>query len=233
MVAATFRPISRVHPSDRDSVDAIYSCSIYSDDGGSTWQVSGLYPEAYTEESCLAELHDGRIYFNSRSHSGYYDNSRVRELRPDETLRREAWSYDGGQTWEDLRVSKVLPDGGGVNRGYGNKGGLVRLPVRAHDILIYSNTDTGGGAREKITVWASFDGGETWPVKRLVYDGPGSYSGMAAGRPGTASEGQIYLAWEWQGKPTELPGSQFARFNLSWILEGEMTGDGRIPDWAK
>ena len=26
---------------------------------------------------------------------------------------------DGGETWEDLNVSQVLPDGGGYGRGYG------------------------------------------------------------------------------------------------------------------
>ena len=43
-----------------------------------------------------ALLDDGRIYFNSRSHSGYYDKAFARKLRPDETMRREAWSDDGG-----------------------------------------------------------------------------------------------------------------------------------------
>jgi len=49
----------------------------------------------------------------------------------------------------------VLPDGGGYSMGYGMMGGMVRLPVKNRDILLYSNTDTGGGKREKLTVWAS------------------------------------------------------------------------------
>ena len=44
--------------------------------------------------------------------------------------------------------------------------------------------------REKITVWASFDGGRTWPVKRLVYDGPSAYSNLGVGRNGTPSQGR-------------------------------------------
>lgn len=232
---AAFRPHSTVHPSDRDSVDVIFSTAIYSDDGGATWQMSGFFPEGYTEEASLAELHDGRIYYNSRSHKGFRDKSLVRELRPDETLRREAWSYDDGQTWDGLRVSKVLPDGGGYSMGYGMMGGLVRLPVKNRDVLLYSNTDTGGGEREKMTVWASFDGGQTWPLKRLVNAGPSAYSSLAAGRPGTASEGNVYLVFE--GSETQRYGGiQVARFNLSWILEGELTGDGAVPDlttWGK
>ncbi len=227
IVSATFRPHAPEHPSDRQPEDLIYSCAIYSDDGGATWQVSGLFPEGATEEAALAELHDGRIYYNSRSCQGFYDPSLAREIGPEESLRREAWSFDGGVTWDNLRISSVLPDGGGYGRGYGMKGGLVRLPVKDHDILIYSNSDTAGGKREKMTVWASFDGGDTWPVKRLVYEGPSAYSSLGAGRPGTPGEGLIFLLFE-GGPEHHYSSMQVARFNLSWILEGEPTGDGEL-----
>ncbi len=231
LVSATLRPHAKAHPSDRDPADAIFSCAIYSDDGGATWQVSGLFPEGYTEEAALVELHDGRIYYNSRSHSGYYDKTLARELRPDETMRREAWSDDGGQTWKNLKVNQVLPDGGGYGRGYGMKGGLTRLPVKDRDVLIYSNADTGGGDRKKMTVWASFDGAKTWPVKRLVYAPYGAYSSLVAGRPDTASEGVIYLLFE-GGPDGRYSAMRVARFNLSWILEGERTGSGEVPQWV-
>ena len=232
LVSATFRPHAKEHPSDRRPVDFIFSCAIFSDDGGATWQVSGLFPDGTTEEAAVAELHDGRIYYNSRSCSGYYDKSLARELRPDEILRRQAWSYDGGQTWEDLEVNQILPDGGGYGRGYGMKGGLVRLPVKDRDVLIYSNADTAGGARAKMTVWASFDGGATWPVKRLVYEPHGAYSSLGAGRPGTPGEGMIYLLFEGgpDGTYTQM---QVARFNLAWLLAGEPTGDGEVPPWVQ
>jgi sialidase-1 len=231
LVSATYRPHARPHPSDRDPADAIYSCAIYSDDGGATWQVSEFFPEGYTEEAALVELHDGRIYYNSRSHSGYYDKAFARPLRPDETVRREAWSTDGGHTWQDLKINHVLPDGGGYGRGYGMKGGLTRLPIQGRDVLIFSNADTGGGDRKKMTVWASFDGAQTWPVKRLVYAPHGAYSSLVAGRPGTVSEGRIYLLFE-GGPDGRYSAMRVARFNLSWILEGEPTGDGEVPAWA-
>lgn len=231
LVSATFRPHAKAHPSDREASDAIYSCAIYSDDHGRTWRVSEFFPEGYTEEAALVELHDGRIYYNSRSHSGYYDKSLARKLRPDETMRREAWSTDGGQTWEHLNISQVLPDGGGYGRGYGMKGGLTRLPVKDRDILIFSNADTAGGDRKKMTVWASFDGAQTWPVKRLVYAPHGAYSSLVAGRPETPSEGLIYLLFE-GGPDGQYAAMQVARFNLSWLLEGERTGNGDVPRWA-
>lgn len=232
IVSATFRPLAKEHPSDRKPVDGIHSCAVYSDDGGATWRVSGLFPEATTEEAAIAELSNGLLYFNSRSCSGFYDKAKARELRPDETFRREAWSEDAGETWENLRVSPVLVDGGGYDRGYGMKGGLVRLPVKGRDILVFSNADTAGGARERLTLWASFDGGATWPVKRLLNEGHSAYSSLDTGRPGTPEEGVIYLLFE-GGPEGRYTAMQFARLNLAWILGGEATGDGEVPDWVR
>ncbi len=194
-----------------------YNTAVYSDDGGFTWQTSDPFPENGTGEGAVAELSDGRVYYNSRVHW---------EERPQNTRRRAAWSTDGGQTWKDWHVVEVLPDGQ-QHRSYGCMGGLARLPVKNRDVLVFSNLDTSRAKRERSTVWASFDGGKTWPVKRLVYDGPSAYSSLAAGRPGTPSKGWIYLHFE--GGPAG--GSQVARFNLSWLLEGEATGDGEPPDW--
>jgi len=104
-------------------------------------------------------------------------------------------------------------------------GGLVRLPVKGQDVLIFSNVDTKNAKRERGTVWASFDGGRTWPLKRLVFEGAHGYSSLNAGRPGTPSEGWIYLNFE--GGPKG--GSTVARFNLAWLLGGESTGDGNVP----
>ena len=232
VISATYRPNAKEHPSDRKPGDEIVSCAIFSDDGGSTWQVSEFFPDPFTEEAALVELHDGRIYYNSRSHSGYYDKAFARKLRPDETMRREAWSDDGGRTWKGLRISQVLPDGGGYGRGYGMKGGLTRLPVNGHDVLIFSNADTAGGDRKRMTVWASFDGGRTWPVKRLVYESFSAYSSLVAGRPGTPTEGLIFLLFE-GGPKGRYAAMQVARLNLSWIIQGEGTGDGDVPQWVR
>ena len=135
--------------------------------------------------------------------------------------RRCAWSADGGETWTDWRIVEILPDGP-QDTTYGCMGGLVRLPVKDKDILIYSNCDSPRG-RNRGTVWASFDGGNTWPLKRLVYGGGFAYSSLSAGRPGTKSEGRIYLHFE-------SGGSKVARFTLSWVLKGEKTGDGKLPE---
>jgi len=102
--------------------------------------------------------------------------------------------------------------------------------------MIISNLDTEAGKmpgdvggsntkdRENISVWVSFDGGKTWPVKRLVYEGPSGYSNLGVGRAGTDSAGRIYLLYE-GGPEGRNSAVQVAVFNLSWILNGEEIND--------
>lgn len=194
-----------------------YTNAMFSDDGGKTWQASEPFPEFGTGEATLAELSDGRVYYNSRVHW---------QERPKNTRRRCAFSEDGGATWQDWALVEVLPDGR-QDRSYGCMGGLARLPIEGRDVLVFSNLDTPSPKRERVTVWASFDGGATWPVKRLVREGPSAYSSLAAGRPGTPSAGWIYLQYEGGAKG----GGHVARFNLAWLLDGEATGDGTRPEW--
>ena len=192
-----------------------YTNAIYSDDGGKNWKTSKPFPENGTGEAALVELSNGQIYYNSRMHWA---------KRPHNKRRREAWSDDGGVTWKDWRVIDVLPDGD-QGRTYGCMGGLTRLPLKDRDILIFSNLDTDASHRERVSVWASFDGGKTWPIKRLVDPGRSGYSSLAVGRPQSPSEGWIYLFYEHD----PFKGAHIARFNLAWILGGETTGNGVIP----
>jgi sialidase-1 len=194
-----------------------YTDAIFSDDGGITWQTSAPFPEMGTGEACVAELSDGRIYYNTRRHWA---------ANPDDALQRwTAWSEDGGASWVNHAKSTVLPDGDRAST-YGLMAGLVRLPVKQRDILLFSNIESPQGRRNG-TVWASFDGGKSWPLKRVVGPGTFGYSSLDAGRPGTPSEGWIYLLFE----SGPAGGGSLARFNLTWILGGELTGDGTLPDW--
>lgn len=200
-----------------------FNNAVYSDDGGKTWQASAPFPEMGTGEGCIAELTDGRIYYNSRRH---WDPP---ESTYDKQKRWEAWSYDGGVTWKDAAISKVLPDNGNKPGG-GVLSGLIRLPVKGRDILLYSSCRPGKRGRDRVnvSVWASFDGGKTWPVMRQIWNCPSAYSSMAVGRSATPSEGWIYVMAE-AGKSHRYGGAQVARFDLSWLLDGELTGDGKLP----
>ncbi len=189
-----------------------HNTAIYSDDGGRTWQTSGPV-QSGTGEGTLAELSNGSIYYNSRSHMAV------------DHRRRIAWSYDGGHMWTDWEVSEHLYEVGqpfyfkyGTKPSYGCNAGLVRLPREAtdgKDILLFSTPDNPGSTRVRMTVWASFDGAKTWPVKRLVYEGPSAYSSLAAGQ-----DGNIYLLFE-RGKKKLYESVAVARFNLEWLAKGQ------------
>jgi len=193
-----------------------FTNSIYSDDGGKTWQASEPFPENGTGEATLTELSDGTVYYNSRRH-----------WAPEGKNPRRRWvatSQDSAETWGNATICETLPDGP-QNTNYGCMAGLVRLPIANHDILVYSNCDDAA-QRKNGTVWVSFDGGKHWPLKRLVEKDAFAYSSLNVGRSGTATQGWIYLHYEHAG-------SRVARFNLTWLLRGVSTGDGEIPAWFR
>ena len=66
-----------------------------------------------------------------------------------------------------------------------------------------------------MTVWASFDGGRTWPVKRLIYEGLSAYSSLSADQHGT-----IFLLFE-SGRKKLYERLSLARFNMAWLAEKE------------
>ena len=194
-----------------------YNTSVYSDDGGRTWQV-GEPVQSGTGEGGLAELSDGRIYYNSRCHMAV------------DSRRRIAWSHDGGQRWVDWEVCDTLREVGepsyfkyGTRPNYGCNAGLARLPLATtndRDVLLHSAPDNPGSTRVRMTVWASFDGATTWTTKRLVYSGPSAYSSMTADE-----KGNVYVLFE-TGRSANLGSDidhhkmMLARFNLAWVLEG-------------
>jgi hypothetical protein len=206
----------RVQPPKGDNAQEYwmynYNTSMYSDDHGKTWQVSDPIMTG-TGEGALAELSDGRIYYNSRSHMSI------------DHKRRIAWSYDGGKRWVDWYVSDDLYEIGepfyfkyGTRPSYGCKAGLVKLPDQASagkDILLYAQPGWEGGWRYQMTVWASFNGTATWPVKRLIDPGHSAYSSLAAGKDGT-----LYLLYE-GGDKKLYDEVNIAVFNLKWLLDGE------------
>jgi sialidase-1 len=192
-----------------------FTNAVYSDDGGTTWLASEPFPATGTGEAALAELIDGSIYYNSRRHCA-----------PDGVDNKRRWiarSNDGGQTWSELQQDSVLPDGPQDDECFGLFGGLARLPIPFQDVLVFSNCDHKEW-RQTGAVWASLDGGQTWPHMRQVFgDESFAYSSLFAGRAGTPSQGWIYCFFE----QTDFgPGNgHLARFNLAWLMrrQGQAT----------
>jgi sialidase-1 len=192
-----------------------YNTSIYSDDHGKTWQV-GEPVQSGTGEGTLAELSDGRLYYNSRSH-----------LSADHR-RQIAWSHDGGRRWVDWEAcDDLLQIAGphyfkyGRKPSYGCNAGLVRVPLSltgGKDVLLYSAPDNPGAitpfnGRIRMSVWASTDGAKTWPIKRLVHEGISSYSSIEVD-----NAGNVYVFFE-SGEKKLYENLKLARFPLASLLD--------------
>jgi sialidase-1 len=189
-----------------------YNTSMFSDDHGKTWQVSNPV-QSGTGEGTLAELLDGTIYYNSRSHVS------------SDHLRRIAYSYDGGNLYVDWEVADDLREVGepfyfkyGKKPSYGCNAGLIALPpelTNGKDVLLFSAPDNPGKTRIRMTVWVSFDRGKSWSCKRLIHKDGSGYSSLALGK-----NGDVYLLFT-RGKDTKNPydAMAFVRFNLAWLFE--------------
>lgn len=136
-----------------------FSHTIFSDDGGQTWQLGGTTPTDQVNECSVAELPGGTLMLNMRNYNG---------LR----IRQVATSSDGGQRWSALRGDSALvePVCQGSLLWYDKKG---RKPF-----LAFSNP-ASQKSRTQMTVRISYDQGATWPLSIPVHEGPSAYSNLA------------------------------------------------------
>ena len=127
--------------------------------------------------------------------------------------------------WVDWRVCDDLREIGepfyfkyGTAPSYGCNAGLVRVPIgtdESQDVMVFSTPDNPGKSRIRMTLFASFDRGASWPVKRLIYEGPSAYSSLAA-----ADDGTIYLLFE-RGEHKLYEKISLARVSLDWLKAGD------------
>ncbi len=170
-----------------------YSHLIYSDDRGRSWKIGGV-AEKNTNECAVVERQDGSLLLNMRSYHG-------------RNRRAVAVSRDGGLTWSATRLDEALVEPV-------CQASLVRFTRRGRGsrgrILFSNPADT---RRARMTVRLSYDEGETWPVARLLHEGPASYSSLAILRDRTV--GCLYERGA--GHPYE--NITFARFNVEWLTD--------------
>ncbi len=190
-----------------------------SDDHGETWRIAGHYagteedferfpnaaPGGMQVEYSLLELSDGSIYVNSRAARNMVGKD------SDYKWRTVLWSKDRGETMEGWRFEKTQVSGihAGLAR-YDDQRILLSLTTRPQ--------------REQQTVMMSPDEGKTWPVAKVVWDGPGGYSDLAV-----AKDKAILMIYEKSNLDSlprggNMPGGEnefiaIARFNLAWLME--------------
>ena len=139
---------------------------VFSDDGGQTWQLGGTH-EPYTNESTVVELFDGVLMQNMRS---YHGCRRTEEGERVDCLNRRAvaTSRNGGISWSPVRLDQTLVEPI-------CQASLFRYSwadtTHPRGILLFSNP-ASSTSRDHMTVRASFDDGTTWPVHRVIEQGP-------------------------------------------------------------
>lgn len=135
--------------------------SLISDDGGHTWRIG--FTDDRTDgviaanETTVAELPNGTLYFNSRDH-GTAEGNRV-----------DAYSTDGGETLvEPYAVQESIVDP--------KVQGSV-LATTKPNVLLFS-APSHPTERRAMALRVSRDGGETWRVAHHVSDDPAAYSDL-------------------------------------------------------
>ncbi|MGP3971024.1 sialidase family protein [Streptomyces sp. 6N223] len=164
--------------------DRLYGAhSLYSDDHGRTWELGGvdtpLTGVVNPNESSVAELSDGTVYFNARDQYGSSEGTRAATV-----------SSDGGASFD--HPYEDVPD-------------LV-APVVQGSVLALSGTDPGrlvfsapgsASVREDLTLSVSDDDAETWSTGPVIHDGPAGYSDLVE----IAASGSVGVLYE-NGVPT-------------------------------
>ena len=179
------------------TAQVLYNHAVYSDDNGQTWHVSGRASSS-GDEAKVTELVDGRILMSIRHAGNRWYNI----------------SEDGGETWQPTTSTWydiIAPACNGdmirytsENQGY-NKNRLL------HSVPYGSN-------REKVTVYVSYDEGETWPVSKCIVPYSSAYSSLCILPDGTIG---LYVEEAYAGASGYS--TVFYNFSLEWLTDGEDT----------
>lgn len=179
------------------AAQSLNNYAVYSDDNGQTWQVSGR-ASVGGDEAKVTELVDGRILMSIRHGGNRWYNI----------------SEDGGETW--LPTTSTWYD--------------IIAPACNGDLIRYTSENQGynknrllhsvpyGSSREKVTVYISYDEGETWPVSKCIVPYSSAYSSLCILPDGTIG---LYVEEAYAGASGYS--TVFYNFSLEWLTDGEDT----------
>ena len=143
-----------------------YSHIIYSDDGGSSWNIGGTTPQDQVNECSVAEIGKGKLILNMRN----YDRTQMN--------RKISISNDYGESWGDIYDDKALEEPI-------CQASILRYSFKGYgrnDLLFINPADKN--KRLNMTLRLSNDLGRTWKGEFLLHEGPSAYSDITKLRNG-------------------------------------------------
>ena len=167
---------------------------IYSDDHGESWRLGGAVGD-HVNECQVVELVDGRLLLNMRSYHG-------------RNRRAVAFSADGGLTWSEPTLDPTLIEPV-------CQASILRFTDRIEgdrNRILFSNP--ASTRRERMTVRLSYDEGRSWPISKVIHEGPSAYSCLAVFPDMTI--GCLYE----RGRLHPYERITLARFTLEWLTDG-------------
>ena len=183
--------------------------AVYSDDNGLTWHVSGRASTS-GDEAKVTELTDGRILMSIRHGGNRWYNI----------------SEDGGETWQPTTSTWYDITAPACN------GDMIRYTSenQGHDKNRLLHSVPYGNSRTDVTVYVSYDEGETWPVRKCIVPYSSAYSSLCILPDGTIG---LYVEEAFAGASGYS--TVFYNFSLEWLTDGNdtfdptSTGENLIP----
>lgn len=167
--------------------------TFYSKDNGQTWAVGDILDSnsrvIIPNETVATRTSDGGVYLNIRFF-GF--------------CRAKAYSKNGYSDWTQYAPDYNLPD----PKCFGS---AAVYDDGEHPYTIIFANCANKEARTHITVRASTDDGQTYPVSRLIDEERGGYTEVAVDN----KAGRIYVLYEDQYGITD----HLAMFNYAWLME--------------
>lgn len=175
--------------------EVVCNRAVYSDDNGQTWKVSER-ASVGGDEAKVTELVDGRILMSIRHGGNRWYNI----------------SEDGGLTWKE--TTSEWTD--------------IVAPACNGDLIRFTSTKNGddknrllhsvpaGSSRKNVTVYVSYDEGESWPTSRCIVPYNSAYSSLCI-LPNKTIGLYVEETYESEGDYCTV----FYNFSLNWLTKGE------------
>lgn len=162
--------VGACYRSSIDKSSTYGACTVFSDDNGESWTIGAMDTHSngngvHPLENVAVELTDGRLYFNAREQYGSSEGTRA-----------IAYSSDGGETYDapfaaSAEIDTPVIQNFIVRFSAVDQGGL-------DNILVYSGPCSTDDSRQDMTLYLSYDEGDSWNKSIQLNDGMAAYSDL-------------------------------------------------------